>query len=404
MKVVLINTVCGKSGSVGRITAELLNYAEKNGIDCYAAYGRGKAYGINPQRGIPVGGRVSFYTDIALSRLNDRAGFNSSFATKRLLKKLDEISPDVIHLHNVHGYYINARLLFNYIRERNVKLVWTLHDCWSFTGHCAYFSVADCQKWKTGCYSCPIKNQYPKSYVDRSKRNYVLKKDIFTSLKRENVIIAVPSVWLKERVKESFLKDYTVEVIPNGVDISTFKLSDADGVKNKFAARGEKIVLGVTNVWDERKGFSDFISLAEGLPEYSFVGIGKRENEKHSLPNNMTWIYRTEDAKELAEYYSAADAFVNPTYDDNYPTTHMEAQCCGTAVVAYNVGGCGENIITPYGQCVEKGNISALTAAVKKACEEGYNKEELSLTAEKLFDKNESYGRYINLYKRIIKA
>jgi len=398
MRVVLINTVCGKSGSVGRITAELLNYAEKNGIDCYAAFSRGKAIGINPEKGISIGGKVSFYTDIALSRLFDSAGFNNKSATKKLLKKLDELAPDIIHLHNIHGYYIDVELLFDYIKNRDIKVVWTLHDCWAFTGHCAYFSFVECEKWKTGCFACQQNGDYPKAFTDNSKKNYIKKSAVFTSLKKENVTIVTPSKWLKSAVEQSFLNKYSVEVIPNGIDVEAF--SYIAPTKNKFAS-DKKTVLGVTNVWDSRKGFNDFKNLALSIPEYNFIAIGLIKSAAGELPKNLTAIERTNDLRALAEYYSAADVFVNPTYDDNYPTTHMEAQSCGTAVISYDVGGCSENIITPYGKCVERGNISALSSAVKQVCLSGYNNEELSLKAKALFDKSVSYGRYINLYKQI---
>lgn len=397
MKVVEVNTVCGISGSVGRITAELAMYAANSGAEAYVAFSRGEAFGVNEKMKISMGGRAAFFADAFKSRLFDSVGFNSVGKTKKLIRRLEEISPDVIHLHNAHGYYLNIPLFFNYIKKKNIKLVWTLHDCWAFTGHCAYFG-SECDRWKTGCYSCPMKGQYPKSFSDRSGHNYIRKKEIFTSLDPENVIIAVPSEWLKDRVKESFLKDYPVEVIHNGVDTSAFVYNDK--AKSKALYSGEKLVLGVTNVWDERKGFSDFISLAKELPSYSFLGIGAADMDRQNLPKNMSWINRTNDVGELAECYSAANVFVNPTYDDNFPTTHMEAQCCGTAVVSYGVGGCKENIISDYGKTVPMGDMSALKEAVKKIAESGYDKNELALKARGLFDKNAAYKKYMDLYRK----
>lgn len=402
MKVVEINTVCGKSGSVGRITAELTTYAAERGAEAYAAYGRGKAFGIDENMGIPIGGKLSFFADVFKSRLFDGAGFNSASATKKLIKRLKEISPDVIHLHNAHGYYLNAPLFFNYLKEENIKLVWTLHDCWPFTGHCAYFENAECYRWKSGCYSCPMKGQYPKSFFDNSKRNYERKKEVFSSLDPKNVRLVVPSEWLKEKIGESFLKDYSVEVIPNGVDVSSFKYNGGAAAKNKPGLVGEKIVLGVTNVWDDRKGLPDFITLAEWLPLYRFIGVGSAEIKGVDMPKNMSWIYRTNDINELADYYSAADVFVNPTYDDNFPTTHMEAQCCGAAVVSYDAGGSKENIISPYGVTVKKGDVKELKDAVKKIARSGYDKDELSALARDKFDRTKCYGRYFELYNTLI--
>lgn len=399
MRIVEINTVCGKSGSVGRMTAELLNYAHSCGVDAYAAYSRGKAVGINEKRGITISSRTQFYFAALNARLKDNDGFNSVRATKKLIERLESLKPDAVHLHNAHGYYLNIELLFDYLKRSGVKLVWTLHDCWAFTGHCAYFGYVGCEKWKTGCNDCPQMREYPKAFVDNSKGNYIRKKEIFTSLPRENVIITTPSCWLKDIAEQSFLGEYPIEVIPNGIDMLIFSYPRGR-VREKLALGDKKLALCVANVWDGRKGFKDVAALARRLPQYAFIVIGLNKSEERA-PDNVITIERTNNARTLAAYYSAADVFVNPTYDDNYPTTHMEAQACGTAVVSYDTGGCKENILAPYGACVKKGDIEELTAAVQRTAESGYDKAELSLRSREAFDKTLCFSKYVSLYKRI---
>lgn len=341
MKVLQINSVCGR-GSTGRIVLDIHNELMMQGHRSFVAYGREPAIGCNGV--IRIGSKYDVYLHVLRTRIFDEHGFGSRKATAKFIKKIDEIKPDIIHLHNIHGYYLNIEVLFNYFKEVQVPMVWTLHDCWSFTGHCAYFDYVGCSRWREGCFRCPQKSRYPSSwFFDKSLVNWKKKKELFAGFK--NMTLVTPSRWLAELVKQSFLKDYHVVVIPNGIDTSVFKPTPSDfrkryGLENKF------IILGVANVWEERKGLKYFLELSKMLDDDEvIVLVGLNEKQKKSLPKNIIGISRTTSVKELAGIYTAADVFVNPTLEDNYPTVNLEAQACGTYVITFASGGAPETIV-----------------------------------------------------------
>lgn len=343
MKVLMINSVCGIR-STGRICTDIAEKLEENGYKVKIAYGRESV----PEKYLKFAVRIGTDFDVKIdgvkSRIFDNAGFNSGKATVEFLKWADDYNPDILHLHNIHGYYINIELLFNWIKKRpKMKVIWTLHDCWAFTGHCAYFDFVNCAKWKKVCNSCPQKKSYPSSLVlDNSEKNWKKKKSVFTGVK--NMTLVTPSQWLADLVKKSFLKEYKVEVIHNGVDTNVFKPTPSDFTK-KNGIEDKKIILGVAAVWDRRKGLEDFVKLSEMVDDtYKIVLVGLTEKQIKELPSGILGITRTNSPKELAEIYTAADVFFNPTYEDNYPTTNLEAQACGTSVITYNTGGSGESV------------------------------------------------------------
>lgn len=292
---------------------------------------------------VRIGSDLSVKADALTARILDNAGFNSKAATKKFLEWVRKYDPDVIHLHNIHGYYVNLPLLFDYLSKANKKVIWTLHDCWTFTGHCAYFTYAKCEKWRKGCHECPQKKDYPSSILcDRSEQNWKRKRKMFTSVK--NMTIVTPSKWLSGLVKQSFLRKYSVVVINNGIDTTVFKPTPSD-FRKKHELEGKKIILGVASVWDRRKGLKDFVKLSEIINEnYAIVLVGLSEEQIKQMPKNIVCISRTNSQKELAEIYTAADVLFNPTYEDNYPTVNLEAQACGTPVVTYNTGGSPESV------------------------------------------------------------
>lgn len=341
MKVLQINSVCGR-GSTGRIVLDIHNELIKQGHQSFIAYGREPAVDCNGV--IRIGSKYDVYLHVLRTRIFDEHGFGSRKATAKFIKKIDEIKPDIIHLHNIHGYYLNIEVLFNYFKEVQVPMVWTLHDCWSFTGHCAYFDYVGCSRWREGCFRCPQKSRYPSSwFFDKSLVNWKKKKELFAGFK--NMTLVTPSRWLAELVKQSFLKDYHVVVIPNGIDTSVFKPTPSDfrkryGLENKF------IILGVANVWEERKGLKYFLELSKMLNDDEvIVLVGLNEKQKKYLPKNIIGISRTSSVRELAGIYTAADVFVNPTLEDNYPTVNLEAQACGTYVITFASGGAPETIV-----------------------------------------------------------
>ena len=355
MRVLIVNTVCG-TGSVGRICVRQKQALEQQGHTVKIAYGRGTGgdYRIDTPMEVRAHG--------LLTRTADRHGFGSCRATERFLEWAERFDPDMLLLHNLHGYYLHIGLLFQWIKSRpRMQVRWSLHDCWAFTGHCTYFDYVDCPRWKTGCHHCPQKTGYPASYgLDRSRENYRDKRALFTGV--PNMTLITPSYWLAGLVKESFLKDYPVEVVHNTIDTSVFKPTPGD-FRQKHGLEEKKIVLGVAANWEKRKGLQDLLTLSETLGEpYRVVLVGLRGK----VPPGVLAIPRTDSPRELAEVYTAADVFVNPTYEDNYPTVNLEAAACGTPVITYRTGGSVESV--PQDRIVEKGDLRGLEAMIRRVC------------------------------------
>ena len=337
-RILFINSVC--NGSTGTICKNLYKAAVEEGHECCIAYGRGEA----PKgfKTIKIGNKLDIYLHVLKARLFDASGFGSKQATKELIKKIDEFKPDIIHLHNIHGYYVNIEILFKYLKEHpEIKKIWTLHDCWAFTGHCPHFEYEKCEQWKNECKKCIRRNEYPKSLIDRCNRNYWLKKSSFTNV--DNLMLVSPSNWLMNLIKDSFFKEYPIEVINNGVDTSIFKHTESN-IKERYGIKNKKVILGVASVWDKKKGLDTFIELSKQLDnEYQIVLIGLNKKQIKKLPTNIIGITRTENVQELVKWYSAADVFFNPTLEDNYPTTNLEAISCGTSVITFDTGGSPES-------------------------------------------------------------
>lgn len=356
MKVLMINSVCGIR-STGRICTDIAQELENNGHECKIAYGREAVPARFEKYAVRIGSDFGVKLHAGLSRIFDKSGFYSRRATAKFIKWIKTYDPDIIHLHNLHGYYLNVETLFKYLKQANKPVVWTLHDCWTFTGHCPYFDMSGCEKWKTGCAHCPQKKQYPVSLVfDNSKKNYLRKKACFTDV--DNLTIVSPSQWLKDLVGNSFLREYPVNVIANGVDIEVFKPTNGD-FKSRYGLDGKTVILGVAGVWEERKGLNDFIRLAKILDDrYRIVLVGLSDAQLAELPENVIGIKRTNNVSELAEIYTAADVLFNPTYEDNYPTVNLEAQACGTPVITYTTGGSGESV--PTENVVPRGDLQSV--------------------------------------------
>lgn len=399
MKVLQINSVCGV-GSTGRIATDLYKVLEVQGNKCKIAYGRGTApEGIDS---IKIGSNLDNYYHVFKTRVFDKHGFGSVNATKKFIEEVKEYDPDIIHLHNIHGYYINIEILFNYLKEANKPVVWTLHDCWAFTGHCAYFDYVGCEKWKNGCSNCQQKGSYPNSKVaDNSRWNYEKKKELFTSVK--NMSIITPSKWLANLVKESFLGKYNIEVINNGIDLDVFKPTESN-FREKYNLQDKFIVLGVASVWEERKGLKYFIELSKMLDnKYKIVIVGVNEKQKEGLPDNIISITRTNNVKELSEIYTAADVFVNPTLEDNFPTTNLESIACGTPVITFDTGGSPECIDNENGIVVKKGDIDGLYKAIYSISKNSLDKYK-NIKIYDLFNKQIVFNDYIKIYKNSKKA
>ena len=384
MKILQINSVCGIR-STGRICTDLAEVLEQNGHECKIAYGRELVPERYQKFAVRIGGGFDVKLHALQTRIFDNTGFGSRKASEKFIEWVKKYDPDVIHLNNIHGYYINIEVLFNYLAEFNKPVVWTLHDCWAFTGHCAHYSYVKCDKWKTGCFNCSQKTRYPSSLLlDASKKNWLKKKALFTSV--NNMTLVTPSKWLANEVKKSFLSKYPVEVIPNGIDVNVFKPTLSD-FKERNGLVGKKIILGVASSWDERKGLNDFVELSKKIgDDYKIVLVGLSEQQKNKLPANILKITRTNNVQELAEIYTASDIFFNPTYEDTYPTVNLEAQACGTPVVTYRTGGSVESV--PEKNIIEQGLFQNVFCINQKKVNKVIDKQETSLAYTKLYEKN----------------
>lgn len=359
MKVLFINSVCG-IGSTGRICTNLADEFRKNGHDVRIAYGRGSVPNQYSHYAIRIGNALDEIVHGARSRLFDEHGLGSVLATKRFIKWATEYNPDLLWLHNIHGYYINYEILFAWIKSRSgMEVRWTLHDCWAFTGHCSHFMGVNCYKWQHACEKCVQKRAYPTSlFLDKSKTNYKRKKSAFTSV--EKMMLITPSQWLADLVSLSYLNHYPISVNYNTIDTNVFKPTP-NNFRQKYGVENKTLVLGVASSWNDKKGLFDFLKLSSMVDsDIAIVLVGLTPKQIACMPANIIGIQRTDSTKELAEIYSAADVFVNPTYEDNYPTVNLEAEACGTRVVCYDVGGCKETLKRQDSTVVKVGDIEAL--------------------------------------------
>lgn len=388
MRVLQINSVCGIR-STGRICTDIAAVLERHGYDCKIAFGRETVPAQHQKYAHRIATPWDNRIDALKSRIFDNTGFNSERITKRFIRWMREYDPDIIHLHNIHGYYVNVEALFQALKEMDKPVIWTLHDCWSFTGHCSHFELIGCQKWRAGCYRCPKVHAYPKSwFLDHSGKSYARKKACFTGVK--NLTIVTPSRWLADLVKQSFLKEYDVQVIPNGIDLNVFQPMPGT-FREDYHLNGKKIVLAVASAWGRSKGLDDLFKLADMLGDgYRVVIVGLKPEQMRRLPENVTGIERTNHVRQLAQIYTAADIFVNPTYQDTYPTVNLEAQACGTPVITYRSGGSSESV--PPEQVVERGDLEGLCRAVRQS--------ETCKVADADFSARSCFQKYLELYQR----
>lgn len=390
-------------GSTGKIAEQIGLCAMMKGWDSYIAYGRWS----NPSKSnlIKVGNKMDMYLHYGEQRIRDNEGLCSRCATKRLIAQIKEIKPDVIQLHNIHDHYLNYKLLFEYLNQTEIQVVWTFHDCWAFTGHCFHFVTKNCNKWKTGCNYCPLVHEYPNTMFDRSERNYKLKKALFQECK--NLTIVPCSKWMEGFVKESFLKDKRTKVIHNGVDLSVFKPSLIEEGSDKFK------ILAVSSVWNKDKGLYDIFELRNKLPEdYEITMVGLSFDQSKKLPKGIVGIQRTQNVQELVALYSSADVLINPTYADTFPTINLEALACGTPVITYRTGGSPESIDEKTGKVIPQGDVEALRQSIveyrdlkeSKDGEQFYKsiRQACRNRAEKYYDLNQCFEEYIRLYEELI--
>ena len=394
MKVLQINSVCGIR-STGKICTDLADVLKEQGHDSLVLYGRENA----PLEFDSISKKITTDTEVKLhalsARLFDNAGFASNMATERFISEIEKYNPDIIHLHNLHGYYINVEMLFEYLKSQSRPVVWTLHDCWAFTGHCAHYSFVGCDRWKYGCYGCPQSSQYPKSIVDCSKRNYEKKRTAFSGVKK--MMLITPSEWLRQQLSESFLAEYSVSVIPNGIDLAAFKPTHAD-IRKKYGIGEGKIILGVASAWSERKGLSDFVRLTELLvDEYKIVLVGIKDST--ALPKKIITIPRTDSREELAAIYTAAYAFYNPSREETMGLTTAEAMACGAPVIAYNLTAISE-VVGDGGLIAPIASAEAVLPLLDKI---GDIRRDKCVAKATEYDKNIQFKKYLKIYEELMK-
>lgn len=396
----LLQINLGNYGSTGMIMAKIGETIEQLGGDSYYAFPDSRTNRKKEvEHSVLIGTRFERNLHLQLANFTGLNGCFSIFSTFRFLRKIDSIKPDIIHLHNLHNCYINLPIFFRYLKKNTIPVVWTLHDCWAFTGQCPHFSAIGCNKWETGCYSCPQYMLYPESRVDRTKFMYKKKKQWFTGL--PNLTLITPSRWLAGCVKDSFLREYEVKVIQNGIDLEIFKPT-ASSFKKKYQCESKTIVLGVAFGWSERKGLDIFIELEQLLPEnYQIVIVGVSEDQKKILPDKYIALGLTSNVKELVEIYSAADVLLNPSKEETMGLVTVEALACGTPVVVSNLTAVPEVVSPECGIIVEEFSSKAFASALINM--PNFLPDKCIKQAKK-FDKKNKYNEYVDLYTSIMKS
>lgn len=406
-KLLQINPVLRTSTSTGKIMQEIGNLAMKHGWESYVAYSKGRdGMPKCSSRLVPVGNKLDVTWHAVETRLFDRHGLASRLATHRFIKEISKIKPDVIHIHNIHGYFLNYKILFDFLKSYGKPVIWTVHDCWLYTGHCYHYDSIGCDKWKTGCNNCPQKMAFPTSWLmDRSKENFHDKKQHFNQLDKTKFVIAPVSQWMANEMKASMLGSCQFQVMHNGINIDVFSPKpNMEETRTRYNLGDKNIILAVASKWLPEKGVEDIMKLSSSLKEdETIVMVGVDDYLMKRLPHNIVGIKRTANAEELAELYSIATALINPTWQDNYPTVNMEAIACGTPVVTYRTGGSPESITNETGYVVEQGDINGMFQAIKEIELKGkaYYTAVCRDYAVKYFNKEDRYMDYINLYQSL---
>ena len=386
--------ICSAMLSTGKIVEDICKVAKKYGWETYTAWGRFAKPSVSNQ--IQIGGKIDTYIHYVAHKLLDREGLESKNATKKLIRQIQAIQPDIIHLHNIHDHYINYPLLFDYLAKMGAPIVWTQHDCWTFTGGCMYYDLQNCNKWESGCKDCP---EHRAILGDNTEKHYILKQQLLSRIKCLTYVSV--SNWLEDALRKSHQNNRPIQTIHNGIDIDLFRPRESFVKKNKF------VVLGVAAVWCKRKGLDDFIRLRSMLPIdcYEIVLVGLTEKQIKTLPRGINGIVRTTNVQELVQIYSYADVFVNPTYSDNFPTTNLEALACGTPVITYRTGGSPEAVDANTGTVIEKGDVNALCAMIKEFQTIDFKSIHTVDCRKRVvenFDKEKCFEKYMKLYEILL--
>lgn len=396
MKVLQINSM--PVGSTGKIMFDIGGCAVRNGIEMHYAYPTFDA--PVPEEHKQDSYVIGNYMDSVISHILGRiTGYNDCFShhsTKAFIRYIEQLKPDILHLHNLHNCYLNLNMLFQYLKEKKLPVIWTLHDCWSFTGGCPYFTLEACEKWKEECHGCTQLKRYPKRYLDKSRQLFYKKKTLFNGM--QDVILVTPSEWLSNLVKVSFLESYPCKVIRNGIDLKAFGVSTVD-IRKQICAENKILILGCAYKWEKRKGLDSFIELANCIDDnYRIVLVGIDKKAEREIPHNIIAIPRITDRSKLCQFYTAADVFVNPTLEDNYPTTNLEAIACGTPVVTFNTGGSPETVNDQTGAVVAVGDVKEMYKKIQYIVANLRKYSTCCLQYAEEHDKAKMAAAYVKLY------
>ncbi len=401
MRIFQLNTFCGVK-STGRIANEIAKLVVKDGGVCRIGYGVPEISEDSEAVAYRIGSVLERKVHAALRKLFDAEGYGSWFATRKLIQELKTFQPDLIHLHNLHGCYLHLPTLFRFLNDSKIPIVWTLHDCWPFTGHCAYFDYCGCDRWVKECHDCPQKHSYPVcTGLSGSKRNHRMKKRLFANI--SDLTFVAPCEWMIQPLSRSFLKRFPVRTIPNGVNLTAFRPTP-NNLRERFDLGSKKICLAVASEWDERKGLVYLVKAAEELGrEYQFVVIGLTAEQLSELPQNILGFERTANMDELAQWYTVANCFVNPTLEDNMPMVNLEALACGTPVAVFRTGGCPEAIDDGCGIVVEQGDLKSLCSAIQILSSQKNAIQNNCIERAKQFNCEKTFQSYLALYKELCK-
>lgn len=409
-KTLLQVNVCNNVLSTGKIASDIGELAIKNGWNSYIVSSKGNGYSPNNSVSLFVGSKINTYVHALETRLFDNNGLGicSKGASRQLLSYIEDIQPNVIHFHIIHGYYLNLRILFEYLSKKDIPVVWTIHSCWEITGHCSFFDTIECDRWKTGCHHCPQLSEYPRSLlVDRSAKNYADKKSLFTSLK--NATLVPVSYWLSGLLKQSFLNVYPIKPIYNGIDVDKFRPSNNSySLRSKYVEDNGFLAIAVASTWEKRKNLDDYIALSKLLP-YGFklllVGLSDKQIANLSI-GRIIGIKRTTCMQELVDLYSAADVVLNLSLEETFGLTTVEGFACGTPSIVYNCTASPELVTPETGFVVEPRNLQGIVKHMLQIKKDGKNHYAISCRkrACEKFDKNKNFMQYIHLYNEILKS
>ena len=397
MRVAFINSVVG-FGSTGRICVDLASIPD---IESRIYYGRKENHtDMDAFRMTTLFGNIQHAIQTFLF---DKHGFCNGKETERMVENLIQFNPDIIHLHNLHGYYLNIDVLFAALKNLGKPVVWTLHDCWPVTGHCAYYDKVHCDQWKIKCESCRALSQYPPTWNQFNfKKNFFRKKSVFNRLDKNQMVLVTPSTWLKNEMMQSFLNQYTIRVIPNGIDLNVFKRTESS-FREKNHLEEKFVILGCASYWSAEKGLDDLKALSYLLSDQQhLIVVGIKDNQQNGFnKEKTTFVKRTNSIQELCELYSCADVFVNPTFQDNFPTVNLEAQACGTPVVTYNTGGSGESITEKTGVILDEKTPESILKSINDLSKYPLSSQDCMQNSI-VYSKENMLNNYLNLYMECV--